>query len=66
MNASPHAHTYDSNKKETKRAHIYKYKCMIMKQMVIYPQKKKELEPNKCKRPHYRQLNNISPLFKER
>ena len=41
MNASPHAHAYDSNKKETKRTNIYKYVCKIVKQMVIYIHKYK-------------------------
>ena len=62
MNASPHAHTYDSNKKETKRTNIYKYVCNIMKQMVIHPHKQEQLKPKKYTRHQYRQLHNITSL----
>ena len=41
MNASPHAHTYDNNKKKMKRTNIYKYAYNFVKQMVIYIHKNK-------------------------
>ena len=62
MNASPHAHTYEGNKKETKRTNIYKYVCNIMKQLVIHPHKQEHLKPRKYTRPDYRQLHNITSL----
>ena len=66
MNASPHAHTYDSNKKETKQSYTHANACKIMKQISIYISTQiKALEKNKYTRPHYRELNNITPLFEK-
>ena len=65
MNASPHAHTYEGNKKETKRTNNIQICMQDFETNGNACTNINALENNKYTRSQYRQLHNTTSLNKK-